>query len=262
MKKCLFVFVLFVCTRHAQAQLVTFTDRPTWQANTSSSTVENFNSFVTEDGFGVFAFPPPPLDVGDFSLSLNNGNNFGYIDIPGVGTDVPFDAIDGTTYAIMGLATDQSLFIDFDSPVTAFGADFRDFNEPGGISDIEVNSTLLGVPQAPDGALRFFGLTSTVPFTQVEIRGFSVGDQFGMDNVSYGIAAVPGDFNSNGVVDGYDFLKWQRGESPDPLSTEDYEAWEENFGPAAPAFAAVVPEPTSLVLVGLAGLICGGRRRR
>ena len=40
----------------------------------------------------------------------------------------------------------------------------------------------------------------------------------------------PGDFDGNLVVDGFDFLKWQRGQSPNPLSSVDLAAWEANYG--------------------------------
>ena len=45
-------------------------------------------------------------------------------------------------------------------------------------------------------------------------------------------AALAGDFNGDGTVDGFDFLKWQRGESPDALSQSDLAAWEANYGTA------------------------------
>ena len=75
---------------------------------------------------------------------------------------------------------------------------------------------------------------------------------------------VPGDFNGDGVVDGADFLKWQRGESPQPLSSFDLAAWGLNFGETlSPAVAAAVstPEPSTLLLASLAGLLFGCRRR-
>jgi hypothetical protein len=39
-----------------------------------------------------------------------------------------------------------------------------------------------------------------------------------------------GDFNLNGVVDGADFLIWQRGGSPTPNSASDLALWRGNFG--------------------------------
>jgi hypothetical protein len=64
----------------------------------------------------------------------------------------------------------------------------------------------------------------------------------------------PGDFNDDGAVDGRDFLVWQRGESPDPLSVTDIAAWREHFGEAlALAQTAVtVPEPSTAVTAAVA----------
>ncbi|MEM9660113.1 MAG: hypothetical protein AAF961_17250, partial [Planctomycetota bacterium] len=56
-------------------------------------------------------------------------------------------------------------------------------------------------------------------------------------------------------VDGADFLQWQRGESPNPLSQTDLIEWETNFPAiAAKTAAATVPEPGSLVSGLLAAL--------
>ena len=80
---------------------------------------------------------------------------------------------------------------------------------------------------------------------------------------------LPGDFDEDGDVDGRDFLAWQRGESPDPLSPGDLTAWQTNFGNPSleaadtPATHAV-PEPTSMIvaLVGITLIGCCERRRR
>jgi hypothetical protein len=60
---------------------------------------------------------------------------------------------------------------------------------------------------------------------------------------------LPGDFNGSGRVDGADFLVWQRGGSPNPLSTNDLSLWRTNFGRTGvmPVVAAV-PEPYGLML--------------
>lgn len=49
------------------------------------------------------------------------------------------------------------------------------------------------------------------------------------------VPPATGDFDNDGDVDGRDFLKWQRGESPRPLSSEDLELWQEEYdsGPLA-----------------------------
>jgi hypothetical protein len=64
---------------------------------------------------------------------------------------------------------------------------------------------------------------------------------------------LDGDFNDDEVVDGQDFLLWQRGESPNFMSSGDLADWRANFGAGAATVAAsVVPEPASLGLVGMA----------
>ena len=83
------------------------------------------------------------------------------------------------------------------------------------------------------------------------------------------IAGLPGDFNNDSRVDGQDFLVWQRGGSPAPLSAEDLNAWKAGFGAtAASPTVGAVPEPSTLGLLIFAsiGILrqrrCAGRVRR
>ncbi len=66
----------------------------------------------------------------------------------------------------------------------------------------------------------------------------------------------PADFNRDALVDGRDFLAWQRGESPDPLSSADLALWQASYG-ADSSLAVAVPEPNSmwLTFVGVMTLI-------
>lgn len=91
-------------------------------------------------------------------------------------------------------------------------------------------------------------------------------------NILYnaGVAAflsgvLPGDFDLDGNVDGNDFLSWQQGGSPNPLSASDLADWEAFYGTTSPALAAGVsnvPEPASMILVMLGSLTLLARRRR
>lgn len=57
------------------------------------------------------------------------------------------------------------------------------------------------------------------------------------------------DFDGNDIVDGRDFLKWQRGMSPNPFSQSDLALWESQYGGPPPLSAlAAVPEPCALLL--------------
>jgi autotransporter-associated beta strand protein len=61
-----------------------------------------------------------------------------------------------------------------------------------------------------------------------------------------------GDYDNDGDVDGRDFLVWQRGGSPNPLSASDLAIWQTNYGTNQPlAATTAVPEPGSLALIAL-----------
>lgn len=69
-----------------------------------------------------------------------------------------------------------------------------------------------------------------------------------------------GDFDLSGAVDGNDFLVWQRGGSPVPVSSSDLAAWRANFGASSAAPASAVPEPSAWLLAAIGGLSWRGRR--
>jgi hypothetical protein len=80
------------------------------------------------------------------------------------------------------------------------------------------------------------------------------------------VATLAGDFDLDFDVDGADFLKWQRGESPDPFSSEDLADWETNYGtvltPPLAAASTAVPEPCSVTLITMASVVLMNRRAR
>ena len=75
------------------------------------------------------------------------------------------------------------------------------------------------------------------------------------------LVSLPGDFNADGKVDGQDFLEWQRGYGS-LYGPADLVEWETNFGASEAAqVAAVIPEPSSVLLVTMA-LVIGTTLRR
>jgi hypothetical protein len=59
------------------------------------------------------------------------------------------------------------------------------------------------------------------------------------------------DFNGDGLVDGRDFLTWQRGDSPNFFSADDLDLWQNQYGTGSLAAGVTVPEPTTLVVTGI-----------
>ena len=78
-----------------------------------------------------------------------------------------------------------------------------------------------------------------------------------------GPSSLAGDFNNDKTVDGADFLRWQRGQSPTPLSQADLNVWRANFGQSILAVPALspVPEPSTALLLPL-GVLAARRRAR
>jgi hypothetical protein len=94
-----------------------------------------------------------------------------------------------------------------------------------------------------------------------QYRDTTIGTLTGV--VQFG-SSGDGDFDNDGDVDGADFLRWQRGESPTPNSASDLAAWKSTFGAGGAGQPAVagVPEPASALLVVLAlGLLSFNQRR-
>jgi len=83
-------------------------------------------------------------------------------------------------------------------------------------------------------------------------QGILFLDDFSLEVLEGG---VPGDFDEDGDVDGADFLRWQRGQSPNPNSEQDLQKWQENQGSTTlpPTIFVAVPEPATgfLLLFGV-----------
>jgi hypothetical protein len=68
---------------------------------------------------------------------------------------------------------------------------------------------------------------------------------------------TPGDFNADGLVDGRDFLLWQR-----DTSVGDLADWQGNYGAGTLASATSVPEPANCVALLAGAFLFAGQRRR
>ncbi|QEG37212.1 hypothetical protein [Bythopirellula goksoeyrii] len=77
--------------------------------------------------------------------------------------------------------------------------------------------------------------------------GEPVDGDLGIDNITLSNSSLAGDFNNDGLVDGADFLVWQRGDSRDSLGSEDLVDWQINYGlPLGGGPVIAVPEPATI----------------
>lgn len=135
-------------------------------------------------------------------------------------------------------------------PNTISGRDI-DFDAAGNIHYVSSGQGIYRV-LAPGG-----NTTATTTWNGTEYS-------FSVQTASAGLA---GDFDDDNDVDGNDFLVWQRGGSPNPLSDGDLTTWKNNFGMvgSATAMAAAVPEPSAFLLGACVASVLAamrtGRRR-
>ena len=75
------------------------------------------------------------------------------------------------------------------------------------------------------------------------------------------LSAIPGDYHPDGIINGLDFLAWQRGDSPIPLSTDDLAIWQSSYDTQTASSLAPVPEPGTLAILSSCFVLAAWRRR-
>jgi len=150
---------------------------------------ETFNSVTSDIDLST------AYDAGDFTLT--NERPFGPLGgskIDAVPFDAGYSGLNGSTYVLstvysLGTTYSSSLAIEFDEPVTAFGANFTS----GSVSQVYLTvggEELDGGAEFPGG---FYGFISDTPFTRLVLRARAgSGFTYTFDNMTYSTtAAVP-----------------------------------------------------------------------
>jgi hypothetical protein len=158
----------------------TFSDRSVFENSLTIFSVETFN-----DDSG--AFHTTPLDVGDFSFSVSGVRDDyvtsrNYIDQP----PIQFSSmnVDGSAIANMSVRDGTEITLSFENPISAFGADFRLFDDTIIVAD---GASLQILTETIDD--EFFGFISDSTFNEVVFRGIGT-DGWGIDNVTYSFENV------------------------------------------------------------------------
>ena len=183
------VVVFWFTATVADAGLVVFSDRATWEtaAGGSPSINVNFNSF------GNDTFVNVPVDVGPCTISSTGSASF--IDAAPL---LAFVNVNGTPYYVMSLAPNEAVTFTFDTAVFSWGGDFRPFPvDRGETFIVAANNGMSTTITLPTDTPQFRGFISDIPFTSVVFSvssALSGGDgitRTGVDNISAHIASAP-----------------------------------------------------------------------
>ena len=141
---------------------------------------EDFNSIPSGESFKI-----NPLNIGDFSV-VRNGlrtDNEAQFEVS------PFnDSIAGRTTTVTGTDT----VFTFINPIMAFAADLSAWNDYGTLrTTVEADGFNVPVSIESDSTTRFFGFSSSQPFTEVKFIGNDVGDGWFFDNLAYTPVPLP-----------------------------------------------------------------------
>jgi len=200
----------------------------------------------------------------EVTMTINNG----HLDLTG-GTNAPMTGL---------VEGDLTFFYDYDDTISAPKGEKYSINFTGSGSITVDTAGIYVVTQ--DSVGNWDGLTNA-SYLDLWNKGILQANGLsGLDGATFGTyfsvagavgganykltslltSGQAGDFDGDGDVDGADFLTWQRGGSPSPLSPGDLATWKANFGAAvtvnAAASVGAVPEPTALfsAMVALCGL--------
>ncbi len=189
---------------------------------------------LENDGTLVIGTSPGQVAATDFQHSAT-----GILEIEMMGTGLnDFDRLNLTGAASLAGTLDLSLLAPY---VPVLGDQFNFLSATAGI--VGTFDTILQPPTMPAGLEFTVNYFPTI--AQLEV-----------------VAALPGDFDMDGDVDGRDFLIWQRGDSPNPLSASDLADWQANYGTPLVAATTAVPEPTTCILLLLGAMALQTRRKK
>jgi len=182
-----------------------------------------------------------------------------------------WDAIGGNRTSLTGRTT----YVDFpESPVWRIG-DTSSVNHPIQVAEVAAINRALSLDELDEWSQGWRPIH--VPSFADDIVGYQpletgvnndgyIGPEFfeiigpnWVDHPTLLEPPSPGDFDHDGIIDGHDFLLWQRGGSPNGIGTGDLAEWQSNFGTSGSVTA--IPESGTGILMCLVGVVLLSIRR-
>jgi hypothetical protein len=290
--------LLAVGMLHAMAWAAPFTASYTDGASWNTLYAQGFNAFVN-DGLSepLDIGDPVPLSRFEFfkSGNVDEAANIQlaiitpfFINLDGLTTasDAFVGVSSNTIASTASIATGDPLRFNFDDLELSFGeyyaAVFVNIDELGNVTPVLVSALHTDYVETEPGSGVFLPesnydfdpenptdyFTSTSNFLNIDefgtfFAGFEgAGDANFVAYFDYTFdESTPGDFDEDGDVDGADFLIWQRGGSPTPLSAGDLTNWQNNYDNEGLVAVVAVPEPSSFAILCAmgSGLLIGRR---
>ncbi len=170
----------------ARAATITYADRTSFLAAAGAVSTIDFEGVAADSGFEQFSAPAGFTTHGvNFNVDVAGGNSQLFV----VGSHFYYST------AVLSFQESptavESLLVTLAGPTTAFGADIGAFVGSNWIVTLS-NGDSLTAPAPDFDGLRFFGFTSTTPFTSLVISSTNGIDN--LDNVTVGspvLSSVP-----------------------------------------------------------------------
>lgn len=255
----------------SNAELIVGRFRPGKLNVTDGANVENIDGFVglsshtssivNVDGTGSTWSNLGDLKVGGKGVGLLNITGGGLVRVDGTLTIGPNWSGDPESFVSMATGGMLAIAGDIDDSIPQF-------------LDNIPHITSRDVLRYWDETLGFWApMTDAIPDEDFTLDYLTTGDLAGYTLLTVGeLPSSPGDYNNDGIVDTADYNLWRDnlgsnlalpGETvtPGEVTQEDLFIWRNNFGASSASTPNSVPEPSSVLLMSMMGLMFAGRLR-